>query len=267
MMTRWLKYGFFMFSLSACQVFSGPMTPPQGLMMQGPAAVQTGSADHLTPANRRNNPFSGRIRASETSIRLESVSFNHDASSSDSDAINIRWNKTEDVVVPEWRSTGYYYLKSSLCSCGPGSPAAYIKGRSISIQAVFSSSPEVSSAEIWAARGFYGRLGDPVRQTVSFSGGTSGEVIFQVSGTTPEQILSFYQDWSWYGENVNGTGSEAEIFGTSLNPIYIVLAEPQLPWSASGQREAWVEVLRRSCTWAWGAATPRSAAEHIAKHL
>jgi hypothetical protein len=181
--------------------------------------------------------------------------------------LNIRWNKNEDVVVPEWQRSDYYYLKTPIPSCGSGSPAAYIKDQRITIKAVFSSSPEVTSANIGASSGFHGQLGNIVRKTVTFSEGTSGEVMFQMIGRTPEQILSFYQEWHWYCENINGTGSKEQNIGASLNQIYIVLSEPQLPWTASGQREPWVAVLRKSCAWACGETTREGAAENIAKYL
>ena len=161
--------------------------------------------------NRQDVLSGGGIRVRDTWILLESVSYNHNTSSNDSDAINIRWNKTQDVVVPEWQSVlPGFTLKPYLCSCGPINPAAYIVDTSITVKAVFSASTDVSSAKVRASNGSYGRLGNIDQQVVAFSGGTSGEIIFQVSDPTPSWVSSFYQDWHWYCEDINGSGSGEE---------------------------------------------------------
>lgn len=218
--------------------------------------------------NRQDSVSGGDIAVPETWILLESVSYNHNTASNTSDAINIRWNKNVDVTVPEWQSVPHTFtLKPYRCAYGPINPAAYITGRSITVKAVFSCSTDVTGAKLRAADGYFGQLGNVDQQTISFSGGTSGTVTFQVSDPTPDQIMSFYQDWHWYCADINGAGSGEETIGVSISKIYTVLAQPQSPWATSGQSEPWVDGLKKSVAWAWGKTTPEGAAGEIAQEL
>ncbi len=187
-------------------------------------------------------------------ICLESISYNHNTASNTTDAMNIRTNYSEDVSVPEW-------VKAEETS-----PAAYIKNKSITVKAVFSAASGVTSAKIRGALQ-YGYLGDVPQITVSFNGGTSGAVSFQVSGLTPNQVKYYTQRWKWYSEDVNSSGSAEVHLGDSRNRVYSVLAQPQSPWTTSGSSEPWTEVLRKSSIWAWGETTPEGAAEKIAQEL
>jgi hypothetical protein len=187
-------------------------------------------------------------------VCLESISFNHDSASSTNDAINIRKNYTQDVVVPEWKKA----KKSH--------PAAYITNRNISVKAVFSAAAGVSSAQIRAAVGS-GSLGSINPTTVSFSGGTSGPVTLQVVVSTPNEIKYFYQKWKWYCKDINGSGSAEAHLGDSQNMIFIVLAEPQSPWTTTGQTKPWADALLKSCWWANGKGTLVGAAEKVTQHL
>ncbi len=187
-------------------------------------------------------------------VCLESVTFNHNTASSTSDALNIRKNYTRDVHVPEWEKAKQSY------------PAAYIKNKTITVKAVFSAAPGVTGAKIRAAK-MYGNLGDISQKTVTFSGGTSGSVSFNVSANTPGTIQYFSQRWRWYCADVNTTGSAEVHLADSKNTIYIVLAQPQSPWTTSGQTEPWTDALTWSCYWANGETTPEGAAEKITKKL
>jgi hypothetical protein len=187
-------------------------------------------------------------------VCLDSISFNHNTASNNSDAMNIRKNYSEDVPVPEWVKAQETH------------PAAYIKNKTITIKAVFSAGPGVTSAKIRAVQQ-YGYLGEVVQTTVSFSGGTSGAVSFQVSANTPNAIQYFYQGWRWYCEDINGSGGSEVHLANTMNKIYIVLAQPQSPWSTSGQSEPWTDVLYKSTIWAWGQTTPEGAADKIDRQL
>src|SRR5687767_270000 len=67
-------------------------------------------------------------------LRLEAIKFNHDSSSANVDAFNIRKNESEFVEVPEWRRGVNYSPEDS--------PAAYslldTRGNTLTIQASFS---------------------------------------------------------------------------------------------------------------------------------
>jgi hypothetical protein len=187
-------------------------------------------------------------------IRVKSISFNHDSECSSCDAINLRKNYHEDVHVPEWKNGERPY------------PAAYIKNRCVTIKAVFTAKPWVKEAVILAEKSA-GELGDIKKQTVFFKNRKSKPVNFRVSGKTPLAIKMFDQEWQWYYMAVNGAVIEKQRFGITRNKIYIILEEPQSPWTTSGQTEPWTDVLDKSCIWAQGATNHAGAAEIITKAL
>ena len=80
-------------------------------------------------------------------VSLEAIKFNHDPDSATEDALNIRRNETETVVVPEWRK-GVSILPDD-------SPAAYAKNaiekHPITIKAKFSCvNLKIKSVEVCA---------------------------------------------------------------------------------------------------------------------
>ena len=185
-------------------------------------------------------------------VCLESISFNHASASSNADAINIRMNTNEDVIVPEWQKAKKPY------------PAAYIKSKNVTIKAVFTAGPGVNNFKIRAAVG-YGSLGNVIQKTVTFP--MVNPASFNLAAATPSQIKYFTQKWDWYCGDINGTGSPEVHIASSKNKIFVVLAQPQAPWTASGQSKPWVSVLQKSCWWANGQTTPEGAAERIQHHL
>jgi hypothetical protein len=187
-------------------------------------------------------------------VCLESISFNHDPDSTSSDAMNIRVNYTEDVHVPEWKKAQKSY------------PAAYIKKSKIAVKAVFSAAADVTHARIRAVT-CRGQLKNLLPETVSFKNGISDPVYFEVASHTPTCIKSFIQEWRWYCDDVNGSRASRMHIGNSENKIFVVLEQPQFPWSTTGQAESWVEALEISCWWARGTKTPENAAAKITKQL
>ncbi len=187
-------------------------------------------------------------------VCLESVSFNYNTASAASDAMNIRMNYTQDVVIPEWQKNKKSY------------PAAYIKSNTIAIQAVFTAAPGVTSAQVRATK-MYGLLGDVNLNTVNFTNGTSNPVIFQVSGNTPNDVEVFTQKWRWYSKNINNANTPEIHLGDSQNRIFNVLAQPQSPWTASGQSEPWVDVLNEACWRAKNETTVEGAAGKMTHYL
>jgi hypothetical protein len=187
-------------------------------------------------------------------ISLESITFNHTTSSNSGDAINIRKDFSTDVTVPEWQKA-----KQS-------DPAAYIINKSVTIKAIISAAPGVTSAKIRASKQ-YGFLGDLNQKVVSFSGGSPQEVSFTVSGKTPNDIRKSNQKWHWLVEDINNTGTAEQKFAGSVNKLYSILAQPQSPWDVSGNKEPWVKALNRSCSWANGQSTPEGAADNITRQL
>jgi hypothetical protein len=179
-------------------------------------------------------------------ICLESVSFDHNAGSSSSDGINIRINKSSDVVVPEWKKAKKTY------------PAAYVRNRTIKVKAVFSAGAGVNYCTIRAGVGS-GSLGSVGQETVWFTSGSSGTVSFDVAGTTPNEIRQFYQKWDWEYEDINGSGTSQAHFASSKNKVYVVLADPLSPMA-----EPWVGgVLDRACWWASGESSEADAVAEL----
>ncbi len=185
-------------------------------------------------------------------VALDRLAFNHDDAAAASDAVNLRKNTTEAVVVPEWQRN----LEAH--------PAAYLAERTVTVEAQLTAAPGVTSATLRAAvaGGELGAL-DPV--TISFP--TSGPVSFQVSGPVPEAVGRFYQKWLWYVDDVNGSGSDEALIAGTRNRIYTVLAPPQAPWTTTGQTRPWTEALDRACVWAAGETTAAGAAAEVARHL
>ncbi len=191
-------------------------------------------------------------------VFLKSISFNHDLTSNCCDAINIRMNINKEVHVPEWKTGGRTY------------PVAYIRNKPITVKAVFSAAPDVSSAVIYASE-VCGNFDDIMPETVTFDNGESNEMEFRLAAKTPNEIQSFYQRWHWYCKSIETINSQKfsnEIpIGSSINKIFIILDEPQGPWTRTGQSEPWVDALEYSCLWADGEITPEGAAERITYNL
>lgn len=189
-------------------------------------------------------------------VSLESISFNHGPDCDCFGAINIGMNLKKKVRIPEWKKGKESY------------PAAYLIDENIIIKAVFSASPEISSASI-KAKTKSGQLGDCESKVVSFIKGKSKTVCFRVSKKTPNMITNFEQEWDWYCTDIsNGTGSGEVKFGSSINKIYILLEEPiSPPWETEGENIPWADVLDYACKWAEGATDQVTAASKITHAL
>jgi hypothetical protein len=189
-------------------------------------------------------------------VLLESISFSHHPFDNSADALDIRLNYDEAVRVPEWQRGE------------PAFPAAYIGSIKITVKAVFSAADSVKSATITAYTRT-GNLGSLERRRLSFRNGHSGPVYFQVSGRTPESIRSFYQAWDWHIQEVNQRKipDTDTYIGRSTNRIYVVLREPQPPWTKGGHTAPWAEALHLACGWAEKETTVEGAAAKISRHL
>lgn len=198
------------------------------------------------------------LSANSTKIKprifLESLSFNHDTECNTCDAINIRKNFHEDVHIPEWKRGEKSY------------PAAYIKNKCVTVKAIFTADLGIEKAIIRAERSA-GDLGNLEQAIVFFESGTSKPVYFRVLGKTPSEIKSFIQEWNWYYSDINCNGSGKVHIGRSRNEIFIVLSEPQAPWTTTGNSKPWVDVLEKSCCWANKETSPEGAAGKITQNI
>jgi hypothetical protein len=184
------------------------------------------------------NVFSGAVT---------NLKFNWDPAAATGDALNIRadYNTPYNLTHGEWvagTSTNY--------------PAAYTTNRTVTLRARLAVSTNVTSGTIWAeSTDSGGSLGNILKATVSFLNGTSGWVAVTLAGATTNCVAKTVETWRWKIENINGSGSAAMSLNESgPHTIYTLLGEPQAPWdnTADSQRNAWVVVLDRPCTWATG---------------
>lgn len=187
-------------------------------------------------------------------VSLANLTLNHNSASVAADAINIRRNFTQEITLPEWQP-GL-----------PSSPAAYIVNKAVTIKGVFSAGAGVTSARIRATVDI-GPMGAIASQLVTFAGGTSGAVYLPVTGLTPNSVRYTWQKWRWYVSDVNGSGSAEVEIASTQNLLYVVLDQPQGPWTTSGQTKPWTEVLDKSCMWAYGETTAAGAAGRIANYI
>lgn len=188
----------------------------------------------------------------DPAISLKEIEFNYNASSVGADGVNIRPDKTsKPISPPEWEVGK------------PTKGVAYTAGHSVQIRATFTAASWVQSAQIKAVT-TSGGLSGISYQTVTFTNG-SATVLMNV--TTPSAVDVFIQTWEWMFKNVDGTGSPEEHFATSSNKVYVILAQPTLPWTATGTTQVWTQVLNWSCAWAKGQATQRGAAAAVAQRL
>lgn len=200
---------------------------------------------------------------------VTNLKFNWDTGSSASDAINIRqdYSTSYDISNGEW------------VNGGTNIPACYTTNKAVTIKARLTVQPaSITSADIWAvSTDSGGSLGDVVKTNVTFVSGMASDVVFLVSGTTPNCIQKTTNDvWQWRMENVNGTGSSAWDLNTSgVHTVYTILNEPVAPWDnawtgGNNASNAWGSVLDFVClasAWAGGTTTIPDAAARVTQQI
>lgn len=195
-------------------------------------------------------------------IAVETIQFNHDPGSATHDAMNIRKNGTQTVILPEWRRFA--------CVNPEDSPAAYsiksTSGNKISIQATFScTDASIHTVEI--------RVPHHVRaKPVQFTGGLSGALTFDLIDppVSHGRVGVWDVDWRW--EYRLPHHFHWHQMGTTRHRIYVVLNIPTAPWNqapftAANLQLPWTEALDRACEWARGAHWEDRAAEMITESV
>src|ERR1051325_1479867 len=209
-------------------------------------------------------------------VALEAIKFNHDLESATADALNIRRNETEAVVVPEWRR-GVSVLPDD-------SPAAYasdaIGENQITIKAKFKCcDPKRRSVEVRAidpARNLEARcdsegnaIGEVGEREITFD--TNGESDFESFDLINVDIYnrgvsSSISTLIWqYRLRHSDTWSNLT---TTCHRIYTLLDVPkcawrQQPFDGRNIQLPWTEVLDYACQWASGAQGIDEAAGRI----
>jgi hypothetical protein len=195
-------------------------------------------------------------------IAVETIQFNHDPGTATHDALNIRRNATQTVVLPEWRRFA--------CVNPEDSPAAYsvmsTKGNAITIQASFRcSDPAIHSAELRVPHHVH-------TKTVSFAGGASGVVTFDLIDppVTHGHVGVWDVDWHW--EYRLPHDFHWHPMHTTRHRIYVVLDMPTAPWSqlpftSANVQLPWTEALDHACDWARGANSKDRVARMITENV
>lgn len=217
-------------------------------------------------------------------MKIEEVHFNHDTTSANADAFNIRHNASGwPIKAPEWKDGQ------------PSKPAAYARyelGTRVGIKARVTGGPpnghvKIRAIDPWTPpantggcigwllvllakllRGLFGNvLGEVKEKNVAFdASGDSGVEEFSLRGhklaVTPVGIR--HTTWTWQAKI---EGSWVNI-GSTQHKIYVVLEVPNEPWEQSGfgannDQLPWVDALNKTCTWAFGANTLDEVAEKI----
>ena len=226
------------------------------------------------------------------SVTLTAIKFNHDPAGATTDALNLRRNATQFVTVPEWQSG---------VSVNPeDSPAAYsiadTQGNTITIQARFQAGTGLSAVEIRAIdpavdppgpggcagilhkivraliRALSGNvLGEVKARNVTFSGGDSGFVTFELQNLRLWNVGVGVRTTTWTWQYRVGGGAWTDIATTS-HRIYSVLAVPTLPWqqapyNAANTQLPWTEVLDVACQWAVLAQDPVQAGGRVTQNV
>jgi len=223
-------------------------------------------------------------------LRLSEIHFNHDTGSATSDALNIRLNHIPGTVVraPEWRN-GTEPL-----------PVAYAMkqaGSRVIVKAKFSGPPNsvftVRARDAndltekkgglvkWPLRGVLrilgiqlgSVLGEIADTPISFGATGASEVIeLELRGHRIRRAGVGIYRVSWIWEYLEG--GTWEPFARTEHKIYILLDQPQEPWSPRALRPsdddtpvAWVDALELACDWAAGATNQDEAARLITKRI
>jgi hypothetical protein len=233
----------------------------EDLWVQG---VSTGAVA-LTFSHSASPDATDRIVFQVVALQAEAsrIRFNHDAASSDADALTIRKDRAGayDPGAPEWVAGGINL------------PVCYAAGTPACVQARFTVRPAgVTSAVIRAAALVPGgALGDILPATVRFTNGVSCPeyVTLPLARPLPDAVGRAADSWRWRIGRINGASTPEVGMNTSgVHVVYTVLRAAAAPWSVvpGDARNAWTSVLDRACVWAAGARDDRQVVERLTPH-
>ncbi len=156
-------------------------------------------------------------------LLLNTITFNHDPLSAVTSALNIRRNKLEEVVVPEYDRTN---PRPQAASC-----AAYslteTANQAVVVRVTFETTTPGDTYEVRATEGgVLGRL-DPF--VVSFPGASLVQSLDIPLTHRWFSVISRHDvTWEW---SYRGTGNTAwQPLAATSHRIYLVLAVPSAPW-------------------------------------
>jgi hypothetical protein len=226
------------------------------------------------------------------SVQLESITFNHDQATHGHDALNIRRNAAQAVVLPEWQRG---------VSVAPAdSPAAYslndVRGNTVSIQVVLRRlDPRITCVQVraldvkgksgclWAIIQALGwdkwfkppvssLLGNVDERTVCFGvSNLSGPVLMDLTSHRLDTAGAERDVVGWRWQYRIGCGPWQD-FAFSQHEVFAVLSVPTAPWqqqpSGAGNTQLpWVDGLRWACGWGKGAFTANEASAKVTQAI
>jgi hypothetical protein len=206
-------------------------------------------------------------------MRVAKIHFNHDPTSSTSDAINLRTNAdSAPITDPEWvnGSTPSPVAYASSALSGPITIKVWFTGgplgKSVTIRAV------VGLRKSRGIRGIpqaipFSPLGGVHPRTVTFDQEGNSAVLFEVEDL-PVGAGKWVFTWTW---QVFGAQEWFNVT-TSQHLIYVVPALPKPPWTQDpmdpdGWSLPWPSALDKACWWAAGTIFPNEAAAAIVRAI
>ena len=139
---------------------------------------------------------------------------------------------------------------------GALAPVCYRINQPVTIKAKFKTHSSLLTSARISAENASGDSGEPHcfqtfgAQTVSFSNGQTGDILFTMQGTAPSSISLLEQEHLvWKASRINDDTKAAEVSITNSGPhkVYVILGNPVEPWSNAGgddnNQNAWTNAL------------------------
>jgi hypothetical protein len=214
-------------------------------------------------------------------VTLIAIKFNHDQTSCERDALNMRRNARQLQPPPEWRvdtpagpyeSAAAYSIRDTL-------------GKVLTIQAQFASDTAPATFRVRAldtsSMGFYpwwsaqagGVLGEVVEAQVRVAtNGVSPFVTLKIANARVWSRGAGRHAVEWRWQFRRGRGELWTDFAVTHHTIYTVLNTPTAPWvqapfASDNTHLPWQDVLDVACSWARGAQSPDEAAARITREV
>ena len=194
-------------------------------------------------------------------VEVDSLLFNWDTTSSTNDAINLRWNYTNEInlATGEWTRAGYR------------APACYVTNARPIVRATFSAAPaDLPSVTLLAETD--AAIGGFAATNVAFAGGAASGIALLTKSATTNCILKESFELAWKAVVSNETEVVTNTLGkTDGHVFYTILDEPKLPWTDSeiANTNVWVSALEfvmetNAC---FGASSKEMALSELTQYL
>lgn len=187
-------------------------------------------------------------------IRIRSIQFHREGQTP---TFPLRRNATLGSVIepPEWQAgrlfeqQGGVAFVAELVKAGRKPTATVVFERKVIEQAL-----TVTASAAAIRHGTAPILGDLAKQRVTFAAGESqARCQFELNSAHLNAVGTGDVQWEWRLENgVGGLSMER-----TLHRVYVLLGEPQLPWSSNPAQLPWMDLLDLVCLKKWAGGTRR----------